>query len=46
VTIIATGIAFVTAVISIVGILAQEKEMAEEAKRLHLIKLSKNKNKE
>jgi hypothetical protein len=42
-TIIATGIAFVLAVISIVGILAQEKEMADEAKRLHLNKLRKNK---
>lgn len=40
-TILATGIAFITAVLTIVGVLAHEREIAEEAKRLYTNTLKK-----
>jgi len=42
-TILAAGIVFVFAVISVVGVLAHEKDIANEAKLLHFDKF-KNKN--
>jgi hypothetical protein len=42
-TILAAGIAFVFSVISVVGVLVHEKDIANEAKLLHFNKL-KNKN--
>lgn len=43
-TIIATGIAFVFALITVISVLAHEKDIANEAKALHLDKLKKKKD--